>query len=258
MERAWLPRQARLHVEESVGTDPRHRLILLHGFTQTCRSWDPFIEALGSDPSICRVDAPGHGRSPTTSESLFEVADTLVSSAGVGVYVGYSMGARISLHAAITSSSVRSLVLIGGTAGLEDAAERLARRESDRVLADRIASDGVDEFLQWWLAQPLFAGLRPTAEDLEERRLNTVEGLVSSLRHCGVGEQTPLWDRLPGIEVPVLVMVGDRDTKFQPIGRRMTDAIGDNASFVSIPDAGHAAHLENPRFVADAVRDWIG
>jgi len=152
---------------------------------------------------------------------------------------------------------MHGLVLIGGTPGIEDERERADRRESDRLLAERIVESGVEVFLEWWLRQPLFAGLTPTVDDLAERRLNTVEGLTSSLRRCGVGEQTPLWDRLSNIDVPVLVMAGSRDTKFDAIGRRMAEAIGTNARFESVPNAGHAAHLERPDAVASILREWL-
>lgn len=255
--RSWTPRRAILHAEDSAGTDDRSRLILLHGFTQTCRSWDGFVDALGDGPSMCRVDAPGHGRSPMLDDDLFGVARAVVASAGDGTYVGYSMGARILLHAALDSPRMSGLVLIGGTPGIEDDRERADRRESDALLARRIATDGVETFLEWWLSQPLFDGLKPTSDDIAERRLNTADGLISSLRHCGVGQQTPLWDRLPNIEIPVLVLAGSRDTKFDAIGRRMAEAIGDTARFVSVPDSGHAAHLERPDAVASIVRDWL-
>lgn len=255
--RTWTPRRAILHAEDSAGTSGHSRLVLLHGFTQTCRSWDGLIRALGDEPSICRVDAPGHGRSPLLDDDLSGVAHAVVESAGEGVYVGYSMGARILLHAALGSTTMHGLVLIGGTPGIEDERERADRRESDRLLAERIVESGVEVFLEWWLRQPLFAGLTPTVDDLAERRLNTVEGLTSSLRRCGVGEQTPLWDRLSDIDVPVLVMAGSRDTKFDAIGRRMAEAIGTNARFESVPDAGHAAHLERPDAVASILRAWL-
>jgi pimeloyl-ACP methyl ester carboxylesterase len=160
-------------------------------------------------------------------DDLFGVARAVIASAGDGTCVGYSMGARILLHAALDSPRMSGLVLIGGTPGIEDDRERADRRESDALLARRIATDGVETFLEWWLSQPLFDGLKPTSDDIAERRLNTADGLISSLRHCGVGQQTPLWDRLPNIEIPVLVLAGSRDTKFDAIGRRMAETIGD-------------------------------
>ena len=258
MSRTWTVRLGSLHAEESKGTNGATRLVLLHGFTQTSRSWDTFVDAIGPGPDVCRIDAPGHGRSPIIDDDLATVAHRVVETGGDGVYVGYSMGARVMLHAAVDRSPLRGLVLIGGTPGIADDRERAERQRSDEAIAARIAESGVDEFLEWWLAQPLFAGLQIDPDDLARRRTNTIEGLMSSLRRHGVGEQTPLWDSLGAIDVPVLIIAGSLDAKFVDIGRRMHQAIGTNSTFVTIADCGHAAHLERPDEVARVVTDWIG
>lgn len=256
MTRAWSPRPGALFAEESPGDDGR-RLVLLHGFTQTSRSWDRFVDAIGTGPAFVRVDAPGHGRSPMADSDLTAAARMVVDIGGDGVYVGYSMGARILLHAAVAHAPLRGLVLIGGTPGIADPVERAQRRDSDRALAARVDDLGVADFVEWWLAQPLFAGLPDDPVERTARLSNTVEGLTSSLRRHGVGEQEPLWDRLATVEVPVLVLAGAHDHKFDDIGRRMSAAIGANATFASVPDCGHAAHLERPDHVARIVRDWL-
>jgi pimeloyl-ACP methyl ester carboxylesterase len=46
--------------------------------------------------------------------------------------------------------------------------------------------------------------------------------------------------------MPVLLLAGEHDPKFQAIGARMAELIGPNASRVDVPGAGHAAHLEQP------------
>ena len=49
--------------------------------------------------------------------------------------------------------------------------------------------EGIDRFLEAWLAQPLFAGLSARRAQIEDRRRNTVAGLVSSLELAGTGTQ---------------------------------------------------------------------
>jgi alpha-beta hydrolase superfamily lysophospholipase len=39
------------------------RVVLVHGFTQTLRSWDPVAQALAQRVEVVRVDLPGHGGS---------------------------------------------------------------------------------------------------------------------------------------------------------------------------------------------------
>ncbi len=235
--------------------------VLAHGFTQTARSWSTIEQLVRSqlpDARTMAIDLPGHGDTePPADDDLWASARRLVDRGGVGTYVGYSMGGRVALHAALLgSNAVQCLVLIGATAGIDDPAERETRRIADDALATRIESIGVPAFLDEWLRNPLFAGLTEAAARRSDRLRNTAAGLAASLRATGTGMQEPLWDRLGEITVPVLVLVGERDDKFAAIGRRLVDAIGD-ATFTSIPDAGHSVHLEQPEATVDAIIAWL-
>jgi pimeloyl-ACP methyl ester carboxylesterase len=108
-----------------------------------------------------------------------------------------------------------------------------------------------------WLAQPLFAGLPAKAAGRDARLTNTAAGLASSLRLVGTGAMTPVWDRLEELDVPVLVLAGERDTKFAPLGAQLAAAIGPRARLRLIGGAGHAAHLERPSEVAAAIAAFV-
>jgi 2-succinyl-6-hydroxy-2,4-cyclohexadiene-1-carboxylate synthase len=81
---------------------------------------------------------------------------------------------------------------------------------------------------------PMFARLPGDADGLAHRRSNTVAGLAHSLRAYGTGAQTPLWDALGSIEMPVLVLAGELDTKFVEIGVRTADRLP-RATFATVP-----------------------
>lgn len=233
-------------------------IVLLHGFTQTARSWRPIAERLDTERPVVAVDAPGHGRSADVVLGLLDTARAVADIAPRSTLVGYSMGGRVALHLAIHQpAAVERLVLIGATPGIEDPTERAERRAADERLATRLELIGVDAFLDEWLAQPLFADLAPSRRDLDDRRRNTVAGLAASLRNSGTGTQESLWARLSEIHVPTLVITGGRDDKFTEIGRRMVDAIGREAHLVTIPDRGHAVHLEDPDRVAEVVGRFV-
>ena len=68
----------------------------------------------------------------------------------------------------------------------------------------------------------------------------------------GTGVMTPRWDRLGELKMPVTLIVGEHDEKFRAIGDRMALALPD-ARVVVVPGAGHAAHLEAPHAVAEAI-----
>jgi 2-succinyl-6-hydroxy-2,4-cyclohexadiene-1-carboxylate synthase len=233
-------------------------LVLVHGFTQTRRCWGPEADALAAEHEVVLVDAPGHGRSAEIMAGLRTGGRLIADQGGLATYLGYSMGARFCLHLALSNPElVRGLVLLGGTAGIEDDDEREARRQQDLATAARIEQQGLDAFLDSWLAQPLFAGLPPERQFLEERLENTVEGLMASLQQTGTGVQDPSWHKLHRLSMPVLVMAGADDHKFAALAERMAAEIGANATVGLVEGAGHAAHLEQPdRFLA-IVQPWL-
>jgi 2-succinyl-6-hydroxy-2,4-cyclohexadiene-1-carboxylate synthase len=236
-------------------------ITLAHGFTQTGRSWDPFVELLaqrGLDPAhISAVDLPGHGDSAAVRADLWGSAERLVAAGDTGTLVGYSMGGRVALHAALTHcDAVERLVLIGATPGIVDDRERKARRSADDGLADHIEAVGVPTFIDEWLSNPLFAGLTTETAQRADRLRNTASGLAWSLRLTGTGTQEPLWSRLANIECPVLLVVGADDGKFRTIADNMADLLT-NATVAVVDGAGHSAHLEQPAATADLLLDWL-
>lgn len=231
-------------------------MVLLHGFTQTMESWRLVADDLASDHRVVVVDAPGHGGSSPVRADLWDAARLVGEVGGRAVYVGYSMGGRIALRLALDRPDlVEGLVLIGATAGIDDAEDRAARRRADRSLADHIESVGVDVFLEEWLAQPLFAGLPENPTERAARSTNQPTGLAASLRDAGTGTMDPpWWNDLKSIEAPVTTMAGDLDRKFTTLARRLAAAVPDGEVRV-VQSAGHAVGLHDPAAVAAAVRD---
>lgn len=253
------PLHAEITVNDQSASPP---LILLHGFTQTCRSWDPFLESLatrhGTLPTIVRVDLPGHGGSGDVSADLPTTADLVVETCGSGLYCGYSMGGRVALHIAVQHPHVvRALITIGATAGILDVSERNHRRSADDDLADTIESIGTTAFIDQWLAQDMFSGLPKSDTDLAQRQSNSASGLAASLRLAGTGTQEPLWSFLHDLTMPTLFLAGANDQKFSAVADAMAHAVGREARSEHIPDSGHSAHLENPIRTADAISSFL-
>jgi 2-succinyl-6-hydroxy-2,4-cyclohexadiene-1-carboxylate synthase len=235
-------------------------LILLHGFTGSGAQWTAQVEAFAARFHTIAVDLLGHGRSDTPADpqryrvercigDLAALLDALgVRRAG---WLGYSMGARVALAFALAyPERVQALVLEGVSPGIDDPVQRRERIAQDEALADRIERDGIESFVDAWMQQPLFAsqvrmGPAALAAARAARCANNPKGLANSLRGMGTGAQPPLWARLSTLAPPTLLVVGNEDLKF----RAITDAMRlrlPGAAVAVIPEAGHAAHLENP------------
>jgi 2-succinyl-6-hydroxy-2,4-cyclohexadiene-1-carboxylate synthase len=231
-------------------------LVLLHGFTQTGRSWQAIVHALAGRYRPATPDLPGHGNFAGRRPASFTACDAYLralTDGGPFTLVGYSMGGRVALHTALSlGDRVRRLVLIGASPGIADARERAARAADDAALADRIEAIGIDAFVREWGAQPLFAGIpRGVAEFIDaDRRRNTADGLAAALRGLGTGVMPSLWDRLGELPMPVDLVVGERDEKFGAIAAQMAERLPE-ARVHTVAGAGHVVHLEVPGAVVE-------
>jgi 2-succinyl-6-hydroxy-2,4-cyclohexadiene-1-carboxylate synthase len=188
---------------------------------------------------------------------LAGTAHLLAEEVGKANWVGYSMGGRVALHVALVRPDVVDrLVLVSTTAGIDDERDRRARREADEALAGDIERDGVPAFIERWLEGPLWATLPKERAGIPSRLVNTAAGLASSLRRAGTGTQEPLWDRLPEITAPTLVVTGELDARFAALGDRLAAGLP-AASRATLPGAGHAAPWEQPEAFVALLDDWL-
>ena len=229
-------------------------IVLLHGFTQTGRSWGPAIAALGERYRALAPDIRGHGSAADVRPVDFASvrADVLALSPERFMLGGYSMGGRIALSLALAAPArVERLVLVGASPGLAGAEERRARRVADEALAERIERNGIEAFAARWSSLPLFADQPPevAAAAQATRLAQSPAGLAAALRGLGTGVMEPLWERLPRLTSPVTLIAGERDAKFRAIAERMAAALPD-ATLHVVAGAGHAVQLEQPEAVA--------
>jgi len=233
------------------------RLALLHGFTQTASSWNPVIRELSDEYSCIAVDMPGHGNSPDATRSLPQCAHDIAHTVGSATYIGYSFGARVALHIALSYPNLcERLVLISGTAGIEDDNERAERRHDDELLGEYIMETGMNRFINEWLSQPMFAGLAPDFAYIEERKQTLPEDMADSLRYAGTGTQEPLWSQLHHLSMPVLIVAGQKDAKFTAHAERMHSLIP-SSTLEIFDNVGHTVQLEDVRAFTNRLREWL-
>src|SRR5579883_2019656 len=260
----------RLNIEER-GRQQDPPLVLLHGFTGSAAGWGKHLDRLAAAGlRVLAFDLHGHGPSdaPNNSErynmehcqqDILAALKKLDVRQGEATLLGYSMGGRIALYTAF-SGFFRALILESASPGLADPAERERRRQSDNALAERIEREGVEAFIDYWEQLPLFASqsnLPPErrAALRAQRLTNRASGLANSLRGVGTGVQPALHERLGTLNLPVLLLAGELDSKFCQIARQMARSTP-RARLQIVPGAGHTIHLEQPALFAGLVDEF--
>jgi len=244
---------------------------MLHGFMGSADDWSEEITAplSAAGYQLLTVDLPGHGRTVVDDED-----DYFVEYCAEGLIrlldklhlervhmVGYSMGGRLALYLAVRfPERCNKVVLESASPGLKTRAEREARIAQDALLANRMISQPMEEFLREWYAQPLFASMAAQPERLKHliarRSKNERLSLCMSLRGMGTGALPSLWENLKRLTNPLLLIAGEKDAKFTAIGREMADGCP-VAQLRVVPDAGHNVHFERPHEFATLVREFL-
>ena len=232
--------------------------------------WPGVVSALKDRFRCIAPDLPGHGASLGLSSGSysFEGAARAVVRVleeirvGRATVVGYSMGGRLALYLALRHPERCSgLFLESASPGLEDAAERAARRRADEERTWRLETGDFETFLKDWYSQPLFASLARqgglVGEMVEARRGNDPTELARALRGMGTGTQPSLWRELPNLAVPALAVAGELDEKFVAVSRRMAGA-SPNARDAVVPGAGHNVRAEAPEAYLELLEGFLG
>ncbi len=198
-------------------------VVFLHGFLGCPEDFDEVIASL---PEFeCRA-----------LTYPFEVPENVI-------VVGYSMGGRIALGLS------QPKILISVHPGLQTLAEKNERRIQDQAWIELLRNNPFPEFLKAWYNQPLFDSIKkhPGFLRMIERRLKE-----NPEKWAGILEKESLAQQMFYIPKNAVFLHGTLDTKY---GKLYSDLKVDSKA---IPQAGHAAHLENPEACAEAIKWAIG
>lgn len=234
-------------------------VLFLHGFSQDLRTWLPVVERLPSEIASVLVDLPGHGQSdkprdaaPYRFDRLVRGLEALRAELGHERWhvVGYSMGGRIALaYAASCPGRVTSLVLESASFGPRDAEARVRALRSDTELVERLRGSTAREFAEWWARTPVLTSQSELPEEVraietDMRAANDLEALASVVQGAGQGQMDDLFWPASTLPMPLMYVVGGRDTKYSSIAQDAHDAWGLDVR--TLP-TGHNVHLEKPQ-----------
>ncbi|MBE9188128.1 2-succinyl-6-hydroxy-2,4-cyclohexadiene-1-carboxylate synthase [Microcoleus sp. LEGE 07076] len=232
-------------------------IIFLHGFAGNTQDFSSVISLLSQNYCCLAVDLPGHGKTrvigdescynmSNTAQALIDLLDDL--QIDKCLLLGYSMGGRLALYMTLHfPERFEKVVLESASPGLKTEKERSHRLQSDLQLAQKLENSNLKDFILNWYDRPLWKSLKksPSFDQLIETRLaNNPLELAKSLRNLGTGNQQSLWEKLTQNQIPLLLLAGEFDHKFQAINAEIA-SLCPAASQAIIPKAGHNIHFEN-------------
>lgn len=258
---------ARLHVETAGRGDT---VTMLHGFLVDSRQWDREFAELARDYRVLRYDARGFGQSeivPGRAYAHHEDLAAVLDACGVErtALLACSGGAATALDFALAHPErVSALVFVGAGYWGKFADRTPAARAFLQALGTYDVAGMIDSSLRAFTDGP-----RRAATDADagvRRRTEAMSALQfrrepNYWRHAAQDQRTPqpsALDRLGGLSVPALLIVGGEDQpEVQELSARLADGI-DHAQLVVVQGAGHHVNMEAPEAVLAEVRRWLG
>lgn len=244
---------------EDVGHGPP--LVLLHGFPLSSDMWQPQRTALQADFRVITPDLRGMGRSgvPVIGYSMdvyaadvaallnhLQLERVLLGGMSMGGYVVFAFLRRYR-------ERVRGLILID-TQAAPDNEETRAKRSA---LIDKVRSEG---------AAAIADTSKMFSEDTQRTNPELVAQMTSIMQATAVdgivGALTAMIERpdatavLQETDVPALVVVGREDPLTPPDEAHAMQAALPHAELLVLDGAAHAANLEQPDIVNQAIRAW--
>lgn len=224
-------------------------------------------------PAMLAFNIAGHGdvvAGPTSEnvDELFEEAALNIVLALEGIadqvtLVGYSLGARLALAALLLhperSRNVERLVLVSGTAGLSDEADRDQRLALDDERAAAFEADPAAFLADFWQL-PLFADLHKRADLqalLQQRQARAQQYTALRarwMRGLSVARMPALWPLVSELrrDIDVDLVVGENDATYLQAAHHLQRLIA-RAKLHTVEGVRHAIPLLAPDAVVDVI-----
>lgn len=225
-------------------------LLLLHGFMGSSVDFRPAVSTLSQYFHCICVDLPGHGQTPIDDYNFVSTAEQILAIAPDKCYLlGYSLGGRLSPYLALHyPDRWQKVILESASFGLSTAQMREERQRQDAAIASKLRQPDLDfaAFIHNWYQQPVFAGINehPNFPQLiASRAHNQPLALARSLETMGLGQQPYLGELLKTNEIPLLLLVGEQDSKFVEINKKMA-SLCPQTKLITVPNCSHNIHFQ--------------
>ena len=228
-------------------------ILLTHGYSSSSLMWKGQVEPLSKTHQLVIWDMRGHGKSdyPEDQAAYSEAATVAdmaalldVVGAKTAIVGGLSLGGYMSLaFNAALPERVEALLIIDTGPGYRKDEARDGWNQNAIRTAERWERDGLNR-----------SGPASPEAGLSQHR--SADGLAKAARGMLTQRDATVMNSLPNIGVPSLVVVGANDAPFLTASDYMAAKIP-GAKKAVIPDAGHAANIDQPAAFNKAVMGFL-
>jgi len=236
-------------------------IVLIHGFSASLHTWEPWVEKLSTRYRVVTLDLPGHGLTQAPADysvsldTYANVVDQVATKLSLGPYVavGNSMGGGAAWTLALRRPDrLRGLVLVNSVAppasaraGGKSLALRIAGTPPARAVLRRLdLRNFAERGLKTAYADPRL--VTPAVVDRYVDMSRAPGHRDISLRGQGRGAEGIALGDLSKVQVPTLVMVGRQDRIIPPSTAEALAAAIPRARLISYAGVGHLPMEEVP------------
>ena len=256
---------AKLYVETAGKGMP---LLMIHAGVADCRQWNNEFAYFAQDCYVIRYDMRGYGKSETVEGEFSHMSDlvSLLNALGIDeplVVMGCSMGGGLAMDLALTHpSKVKALIMVGSAPSGLELDVPTPPKFAD---AEKAFEAGNFDLVAEIETQIWFDGTGRTPEQVNQtmrKLLYDMDRLALSHEAKQQGKRlpntdTPAFDRLKDLDIPVLIIVGSHDT---PYIHAAADYLEENLNLgrkVIIEDAAHLPNMDHPQKFQEIVKDFL-
>lgn len=238
------------------------QIVLLHGLFGSARNFGAVQKALATEYSVTALDLRNHGASPHAAGMSYPAmaADVQETLAALGVLpailVGHSMGGKLAMRLALEQPESVAALVVADIAPVQYQAQLrpvvaalaalqlppgLTRAAADTALAEVVPDSGMRGFL----LQNLTLGAQPAW------RIGLAE-IVAGMPEIEAWPATG--QNYPG---PALFIAGERSGYIRAEHRPAIRALFPQARLVTLKQAGHWLHADNPAGFLATLRSFF-
>lgn len=248
-------------------------LLLLHGFAQTCHSWDFVALSLSDKFRVVALDQRGHGDTSWDIDGDYspgkyqEDLRSVIDRLGLDnlILIGLSMGGRNAFtFAAENKSLVKSLIIV-------DAApqnQKIGSENIRRFVQQEDELDSIEDFVARVMEynprrspKQIRGSIRHNLKQLPsgkwtwkyDKVLRSGDAILNHNREYS----DKLWSDADSVDVPTLIVRGSAsDVISMETGEELHKRII-KSQLVTIEDAGHLVVGDNPSGFCEAVKGFL-